>query len=118
MLILNLITSNVSGVNMCSTPRPRTKVKGKAGSSGSILSTMSSEARSSFTERANAAQERRHQISIKTQQKKQQSNASIKNAKKVARSAKKQKNSFSSWLLNASLKDVFMMLFFNNSKHT
>ena len=81
MLILNLITSNVSGVNMCSTPRPRTKVKGKAGSSGSILSTMSSEARSSFTERANAAQERRHQISIKTQQKKQQSNASIKNAK-------------------------------------
>lgn len=104
---------------MCSTPRPKTKVKGKASSSGSILSSMNSEARTRFAERANMAQERRDQIAVNAQQKKQQRDTSRKSTNKTpSHSAKKQQHSFSYWLFNANLKDVFTMLFLGNSKHT
>jgi len=52
---------------MCSTPRPKTKVKSSASKSGSLLSTLSTQARNRFAERANLAQERRHQIAMKAQ---------------------------------------------------
>lgn len=113
------VLGNVLGVNMCSTPRPKTKVKGKAGSSGSLLSNMSAEARNRFAERANVAQERRYQIALKTQQKKRQRNTPIRTAKKVmSRAATKSPSNLSYWLLNASLKEVFIMLFFGSSKRT
>ena len=102
---------------MCSTPRPKTTVKGKTISSGSILSSMSSETRTRFAERANAAQERRYQIAVKAQQKQREN--SRKNTNKTSNYvAKKQQHGFSYWLFNANLKDVFTMLFFGNSKHT
>ena len=119
MLIFELKTFNVLGVNMCCTPRPKTKVKGKAGSSGSLLSNMSSEARNRFAERANVAQERRHQIAMKAQQKERHHDAAIRTAKKVVRrAATKSPSNLSYWLLNASLKEVFIMLFFGSSKRT
>lgn len=105
------------GVNMCSTPRPKTKVKGKAGTSGGLLSNMSAETRSRFAQRANAAQERRDQIAIKAQQNSRHLNASIRTSKKANNQiAKKSQNSLSYWLISASLKEVFMMLFFDKSK--
>tara|TARA_R110001583_G_C5423190_1_gene388066 strand:- start:129 stop:503 length:375 start_codon:yes stop_codon:yes gene_type:complete len=104
-------------VIMCSTPRPRTVVKGKAGTSGSLLSNMSPEARSRFAQRANVAEERRHQIAIKAQQKNRQLNTSIRSSTKVDNKiAKKSQNSLSYWLVSASLSEVFMMLFFGKSK--
>jgi hypothetical protein len=102
---------------MCSTPRPKTKVKGKAGTSGGLLSNMSAETRSRFAQRANAAQERREQIAIKAQQNNRQLNASLRTTKKaVHRLANKSQNSLSYWLVSASIKEVFMMLFFGKSK--
>jgi len=104
---------------MCSTPRPKTKVKGKANRNGSVLSNMSTETRSRFAERANLAQERRHQIAIKAQQKKRHHNVAIKSANKVgSRAVTKSSNKLSYWLLNASLKEVFTMLFLGSSKRT
>tara|TARA_R110001583_G_scaffold39134_10_gene125719 strand:- start:30 stop:344 length:315 start_codon:yes stop_codon:yes gene_type:complete len=103
---------------MCSTPRPKKKVKGKASLNGSLLSNMSPEARSRFAERANVAQERRHEISLKEKQHNRQFNASVKkSAKAVNRIAKKSQKSLMYWLASASLKEVFIMLFFGKSKH-
>lgn len=102
---------------MCSTPRPRTKVKGKAGTSGSLLSNMSPEARSRFAERANVAQQRRHQMTIKTQQNNRQQDAAIITSKKaVNRVDQKSQHNVRYWLVSASLKEIFMMLFFSKSK--
>lgn len=104
---------------MCSTPRPKTKVKGKAGISGSFLSNMSPEARSRFAERANIAQERRHQLAMKEQQNNRQLNAPLRTTKKIAKPKdKKSSSSLTYWLFNASLKDLFFMLFFGTSKRT
>ncbi len=47
---------------MCSTPRPKRRTTGKAKLSGSLLSTISSESRANFAQRANAADERRYQL--------------------------------------------------------
>lgn len=114
-----LKTLNLLGDHMCSTPRPKTKVKGKAGSNGGVLSSMSSEARSRFAERANVAQERRHQIAMKAQQKERNHNTPIRTSKKiVSRAATKSQRKLSYWLFNASLKEVFLMLFFGSSKRT
>ena len=102
---------------MCSSPRPKTKVKGKAGISGSLLSNISPEARSRFTERANIAQERRAQLKKKAQQKKAQLETSaIINNKTLNRATKKPQRKLSYWLFNASLKEIFMSLFFGTYK--
>jgi hypothetical protein len=102
---------------MCSTPRPKSKVKSKGGTSSSLLSNMSPEARSRFAERANIAQERRHQLAIKSQEKKRQVDTSTKVAQKVERlSANKSQDNLNYWLLNASLKKAFTMLFFSKPK--
>lgn len=104
---------------MCSTPRPKTKVKGKAGSNGGVLSSMSSEARSRFAERANLAQERRHQMAMKAQQKERNLNTPKRASRKIVRrTATKSQQTLSYWLLNTSLKEVFHMLFFGPSKRT
>ena len=107
----------VIGGYMCSTPRPRRKVNTKSVPSGTILSNMSANARSRFAQRANMAQERRDQIAIKTRQTKNQITSDQRSTKKVANTIiHKSPHSFSYWLLNASLKEVFVMIFFGHSK--
>lgn len=101
---------------MCSTPRPKTKVKGKASSSGSILSAMSSEARGRFAERANAAQERRHQIAMNARQTKSHLDNCQKDTKKGGNSyINESSHNISYWLFNASLKEIFMVIFLRHS---
>lgn len=102
---------------MCSTPRPRSRVVRKAGTSNSILSGMSTEARSRFTERANIAQERRYQIAIQARQKKHLLTPSAEVAKNVVDySPKKLQGGFSYWLFTASLKEIFTLVFINTAK--
>ncbi len=102
---------------MCSTPRPQTTVKGKAATRGSLLSNMSPKARSLFAERANVAQKRRHQIAMKAQQNQGQQQVSIITSQKaVNRLAKKSQHNLSYWLVRASLREIFLMLFFGKSK--
>lgn len=102
---------------MCSTPRPKTTVKAKSVISGTILSRMSAEDRRRFAQRANMAQERRDQIAIKTRQTRNQVTSAQRSTKKVANATiHKSSHSFSYWLLNASLKEVFVMIFFGHSK--
>ncbi|MDO6508129.1 hypothetical protein Q4506_14255 [Colwellia sp. 4_MG-2023] len=104
---------------MCSTPRPKTRVKGKAGSSDSVLSNLSVESRSLFAERANIAQERRHQMAMKQRNDQRQHDASIKKVTKAVNSdVNNSQNSLSYWLLKANLKDLFIMLFFGTSRRT
>jgi hypothetical protein len=104
---------------MCSTPRPKTSVKGKAGSSGSVLSNLSTESRSLFAERANIAQERRDQMALKQKKDKHRHDASIKKAKKAVNSdVNNAQNSLSYWILKANVKDLFIMLFFGTSRRT
>ncbi|PKG86028.1 hypothetical protein CXF85_04455 [Colwellia sp. 75C3] len=104
---------------MCSTPRPKTKVKGKAGTDGSLLSNLSAEARNSFAKRANVAQERRYQMAMKLEQAKYQRDASIKTTKKIEnRTVSKPNRNLSYWLLNANLKEILIMLFFGTSRRT
>ena len=92
-------------------------MKGKSSASGSVLSKMSPEARSRFAERANVAQERRHEMAMKSQQKQRQRDIPRRTTKKItSHSAKKAQSSFSYWLLHASLKEIFLMLFFGKSK--
>ncbi len=103
---------------MCSTPRPKTKVKGKSGISGGVLSNMNPDARSRFAERANIAQERRHKIMMKEQQKKRPDN-SVRLDKKVKNTSdRNMRNSLSYWLLNASMKDILILLFSSTPKRT
>jgi len=104
---------------MCSTPRPKTRTKGKSRASGSLLSSMSSEARSRFAERANLAQERRHQIAITVQKETNQWNHTTKTSRKaINQTIKKSQRNLSYWLVSASIKDIFLTLFFGKSKRT
>ena len=95
------------------------RVKGKSATSGSLLSTMSSESRHRFAERANSAQERRHEIAINLKK----SSFTLTNPMDskelygVTRHKNKQKN-FRYWLVSASLKEILILLFFGKSKHT
>lgn len=84
---------------MCSTPRPKTKVKGKKSHRGSVLSNMSPGVRSRFAECANSAQERRHQIALTTQ-----------------KIAEKPQHNLLYWLVSASIKEIFLLLFLGSSK--
>ena len=82
---------------MCSTPRPKTKVKGKSGASGSLLSNMSPDARSSFAQRANAAQERRDQIARKARPMKEHRTPSQGKTRKVVDSTVKKTTRGFNW---------------------
>ncbi|WP_441002580.1 hypothetical protein [Pseudocolwellia agarivorans] len=63
---------------MCSSPKPKTKAKGKKSGGGSILANISSESRSRFSERANAAQDRRDEMKAAHKQKALQQNTLTK----------------------------------------
>lgn len=99
---------------MCSSPKPKARAKGKKGNGGGVLSSMSAQERSRFSERANLAQERRHQLKIKQKQQKlhQQARDNRVNITPI----KKQSVSFGHWFLNASLKDVFNVLVLGKPK--
>ena len=98
---------------MCSSPKPRTKVKGKSATSASFLSSMSAESRQRFTERANIAQERRDNIKI-AEKAKISSDKNHLRAKKVSTKIKSSKRS-SYWLLTISVKELFNLLFFRKT---
>lgn len=103
---------------MCSTPKPKRKIKGKKGNASvGILSSMSSEKRQSFAQRANQASDRR----IEAQQLKRAKFDRI-NKLKVINSlpqntitkspqfnnqVKHQNQSGIYWLLSASIGDIF-----------
>jgi len=98
---------------MCSSPKPKARSKGKKGNSGGILGNMSADERSRFSERANLAQERRHQIKIKEKQQ----NLYHQNLdnKRTTRVTNNQKLGFGHWFLHASLKDIFKLLILGKS---
>lgn len=101
---------------MCSTPRPKRIVKGRAGVSGSLLSNISSESRGRFANRANVADERRYQIALREKQRNIERKNTTSSKKMVSKKSIKAQNNWSYWLVNASLKEIFYMLFFGKSK--
>jgi len=90
---------------MCSTPKPKRKVKAKVtNDSVGILSSMSSKKRQSFAKRANQASERR----IEIEKLKSIKNKSI-NKQNIKTNTKKKTKTVSSWLyklLNTSVSDI------------
>lgn len=99
---------------MCSSPKPKTKVKGKKLMGGSILSNVSTEGRSGFSERANLAQERRDQLKLKEKQKALHLQTIHKKNEK--RLLKNKQSRLSYWLLSASLKEIIQLLFLGKTK--
>jgi hypothetical protein len=99
---------------MCSSPKPKARAKGKKGSGGGVLSNMSAQERSRFSERANVAQERRHQLKIKQKQQKLHHQERVNRVD--SRLVKSQNVSFGHWFLNASLKDIFNVLVLGKPK--
>ena len=102
---------------MCSSPKPKSKAKGKKSGGGSILANISPESRSRFSERANAAQDRRDEMKAAQKQKALQHNTlTNRSLTSAVVKTKKQEKSFGYWLLNASVKDIFVLLFMGKSK--
>jgi len=83
---------------MCSTPKPKRRVKVKtANASVGILSGMSSEKRQSFAQRANQASARRIEAKkLKHQKQNSMTNISFKRRKSTQKKAKTNKHQF--WL--------------------
>ena len=105
---------------MCSTPRPKRKIKSaKTGAvSGSVLSNLSAQKRADFVKRANSADDRRQLIQQQKVEKKQALSLVTNNTKKVIKNKKTPTKSWSYWLVDASIKEIFMMLFFGKTyKH-
>ena len=98
---------------MCSTPKPKQKMKGKTSSNViSILSQMNAEQRKQFAERANAASERREieeQKAILNQTQIEQTidQASLKENDMTSKP-------WHYWLTSASFSEIFQMLFHKN----
>jgi len=94
---------------MCSTPRPKQKVKGKPYSNVvSILASLDSEARMKFTQRANQASIHRGEIKAQ-EHAKQVSQKALVIPK--PNKAKKLQRSWLYWLLSASISDIFRHFF-------
>jgi hypothetical protein len=102
---------------MCSTPRPKRKIKSaKTGAiSGSVLSNLSAQKRADFVKRANSADARRQEVKQQKAEKKQALSLVVNQAKKVVKNQKKPTKSWSYWLVDASIKEIIMMLFFGKS---
>ncbi|NQZ81176.1 MAG: hypothetical protein HRT52_09195 [Colwellia sp.] len=99
---------------MCSTPRPRGKITAKTAYSGSLLSNISAEARLNFSSRANMADEQRYKNNL--------ANEKYRNEKKSHLKSRINKNntvnkSWRYWLVNASFKEIIVVLFFGYSSH-
>lgn len=93
---------------MCSSPKPKTRVKGKTiGNGGGILASMSAEERKRFSERANIAQERRQNLNERTNK----VNHQVSVTKTGSKNLNTRNVSTMFWLLNADLKEIFLCLF-------
>lgn len=94
---------------MCSTPKPKQKIKGKTSNNVvSILSQMNAEQRKLFTERANEASERR-------EVKKQKAILAQSQVDQNKDNVSLQKNTMTSkpwyyWLISASFSEIFHTL--------
>ncbi len=100
---------------MCSTPKPKQKIKGKISSNVvSILSQMSAEQRKQFAERANEASERREIQKQKTilEQTQIDQNKAHTSLKKNTMTGKP----WHYWLISASFSEVFQMLLHKNTQ--
>ena len=103
---------------MCSTPRPKRKVKVASSSAGgTILSGLSAQKRAEFVQRANSADERRFQLQQKKMEEKKRLHlvTSHRLKKTNKKQLKKSSKNWSYWLVDASIKDLFMMLFLGKS---
>ena len=101
---------------MCSTPRSKRLIKGKAKLSGSLLSNINSNARATFAQRANVADERRFQLKKeKSQQRQKHSRVStlLSSAQSVKASEYKGRRY---WLVSASLIELVRLLFLGSAK--
>ncbi|MCW8834675.1 MAG: hypothetical protein OQK09_10715 [Colwellia sp.] len=89
---------------MCSTPKPKRKIKAKLSSNSvGILATMSSEKRLRFAQRANQASERRieaQRIKHKKQRHVNKLNTTVSNSSNQ-KASKHEKQSWLYWLLDA-----------------
>lgn len=111
MVLVNKLNKKV---NMCSSPKPKASVKGKRSKSTSGLASLSPEARSRFTQRANEAQERRYQIKKEEQQRSNVIPTVKVNNKQVSKN--KTQHTLSYWLLNANLKEITFRIFGGKTK--
>jgi len=105
---------------MCSTPRPKRKVKiaSAAMASGSILSGLDAQKRAQFVQRANNADERRQKLAMQNKQKSQQQAAHSKKLTLVhspQTPSNLKTKGWSYWLLDASFKEIFMHFFLGKS---
>jgi len=102
------------GEIMCSTPRPKRKMKSATQglASGSMLSGLSAQKRADFVKRANSADDRRQQIKQQRAEKKQALTLVKNSGKKITENKKVLTKNWSYWLVDASIKEILMMLFF------
>jgi len=108
------------GELMCSTPRPKRKIKSTASGSvsGTLLSNLSAQKRADFVKRANSADERRQQIKHQKSAQKQTLSLVNNTRKKAIKTKMTPTKSWSYWFVDASIKEIFMLLFFGKSyKH-
>ena len=102
---------------MCSTPRPKRKVKSStAGFSGSVLASMSSVARGDFANRANAAQDRRDEIALINKAIQPSNQIKLVKAKLHQQAISSNNQHWRYWLLTASFKEIMTVFFIGKSK--
>ena len=95
---------------MCSTPKPKTAIKGKQANSETLLSNMSTEARKRFAERANKAQDKRNEQRDRGNQR--TVTVPITQSYKMTQLHQYSDNSRAYWLLHANLKDILCWILF------
>lgn len=97
---------------MCSTPKPKRKIKAKTThSSIGILSAMSSENRQRFAKRANQANDRRLEIKkLQQEELTRVNNLKVKSINKNEKAKTNKTQSWLYWLLNASVSDLVRSL--------
>jgi histone acetyltransferase (RNA polymerase elongator complex component) len=98
---------------MCSSPKPKRKIKAKTANSGGILASMSSDKRLSFAERANQASDRRLEAQ-QLKREEEQHRINQLTVKKRPQQSVKTKNhanqSWFYWLLNAPFSELMRKL--------
>mgnify|MGYP000002158619 CR=1 FL=1 len=99
-------------IDMCSTPKPKRKVKAKTtNDSVGILSAMSSEKRKCFAKRANLASERRVEIEkLKQENLKCVNDLKTNHIKKNNKAKTNTTQSWLYWLFNTSISDIMRSL--------
>lgn len=104
---------------MCSTPRPKRVMKSSstgATISGTILSGLSAQERATFVQKANQADDRRQELQQKAAVKKREK---LRNTHAINSSLSipqiKVTKKWNYWLIDASLKEIFMLIFLGRS---